>query len=86
VKEALFAAGAGAIGLYQACAWQTLGQGQFYAKSDANPSIGEIEKHSKVEEYRVELVLKSDLKDRVEQALLTHHPYETPAYYFIETL
>ena len=29
VKQAMFNAGAGSVGDYQECAWQTLGQGQF---------------------------------------------------------
>jgi hypothetical protein len=29
VKSAMFSAGAGRVGDYDCCAWQTLGQGQF---------------------------------------------------------
>ena len=40
VKEAVFAAGAGKMGDYDACAWQTAGQGQFRPGEGADPHIG----------------------------------------------
>lgn len=42
VKSALFHAGAGRIGQYFHCAWQTLGEGQFKPLEGSNPSVGEL--------------------------------------------
>jgi hypothetical protein len=80
VKEAVFAAGAGKIGNYEACAWQVLGKGQFRAQGEANPFIGQVGQLEQVEEYRVEMVVEAHCIVDVIHALKAAHPYETPAY------
>jgi hypothetical protein len=80
VKTALFAAGAGRIGNYDSCCWQTLGQGQFRALEGSHPYIGQKGKVEKVQEYRVELVCEDKLLNAVLEALRSAHPYEEPAY------
>lgn len=80
VKEAVFAAGAGKIGRYEACAWQVLGVGQFRAQAEANPFIGQVGQLERVEEYRVEMVVEAHSIVDVVRALKDAHPYETPAY------
>lgn len=80
VKTALFAAGAGRIGNYDSCCWQTLGQGQFRALEGSDPYIGQKGKVEKVQEYRVELVCEDQLLNAVLDALRATHPYEEPAY------
>ncbi|RZA08253.1 MAG: NGG1p interacting factor NIF3, partial [Proteobacteria bacterium] len=44
VKKAMFAAGAGKLGNYDQCCWQTLGEGQFRPTEGANPAIGAVGK------------------------------------------
>ncbi len=56
VKEALFAEGAGQIGEYAGCAWQTLGQGQFFPLPGSHPALGKVNEYSRVTEYKVEMV------------------------------
>lgn len=80
VKAALFAAGAGRIGNYDSCAWQTLGQGQYRPLSGSQPYHGQTGKLEMVEEYRVELVCSDELIKAVVKALRTAHPYEEPAF------
>ncbi len=41
VKGALFKLGAGKIGNYDSCCWQTKGQGQFRPLKGSSPAIGE---------------------------------------------
>jgi len=84
VKEAMFKAGAGKIGNYDYCAWQSLGQGQFRAQNGANPTIGTIDKVEYVEEYRVEMVCETAYIKAVLEALLRTHPYEEVAYGVLE--
>jgi hypothetical protein len=84
VKEAVFSAGAGAIGDYEACCWQVKGEGQFRPNAQANPFIGQSGLLEKVEEYRVEMVLQADLKGEVVSALKAAHPYEEVAYHLIK--
>ncbi len=86
VKQAVFKAGAGKIGNYDSCAWQTLGSGQFRPLAGANPAIGDVDKTESLPELRVELVCAKNLRDDVEKALLTAHSFETPAYLFLNTL
>lgn len=77
---AMFEAGAGRIGNYDCCAWQTLGQGQFRALEHSKPFIGQQGVIETVEEYRVEMVCADELIKPVIAAMKHAHPYETPAY------
>ena len=84
VKNALFNAGAGRIGNYDCCAWQTIGNGQFRPLADSNAFIGTKNEITKVSEYKVEMVCSAAIIKRVLQTLITAHPYETPAYSVLE--
>lgn len=86
VKQAMFDAGAGSIGNYQECAWQTLGQGQFKPKQGSQPFLGEVDKLEKVEEYKVEMVCVGQNIEKVIQTLKSSHPYEVPAFSVIQLL
>ena len=83
VKEAVFAAGGGAIGDYQACCWQVLGSGQFRPSAGATPYIGEVDTLTKVDEYRVEMVVTKAKKEACVTALKASHPYEEVAYHLV---
>lgn len=80
VKQALFAAGAGKIGAYDCCAYQTLGQGQFRPLAGSRPFLGEQDKIEQVDEYRVEVICADDCIKAAIIALKQAHPYEEPAY------
>ncbi len=84
VKSALFNAGAGRIGDYDNCAWQSLGTGQFRPLEASNPFIGSINQVETVAEYKVEMVCAAQNIKPVLQALLASHPYQTPAYSVFE--
>lgn len=80
VKEAVFAAGAGRMGDYEYCCWQTKGLGQFRPLPGSDPHIGEQGKVEQVEEWKVELVLEDACREAVLKALKGAHPYEVPAF------
>ncbi|OPX14696.1 Nif3-like dinuclear metal center hexameric protein [Gordonia sp. i37] len=84
VSEAMFAAGAGAIGDYRDCAWSVIGVGQFEPTPGANPAIGEIGQRERVDEARVEMVAARGLRAAVLAALRDSHPYEEPAFDVLE--
>ncbi len=84
VKNAIFAAGAGSIGNYKHCAWQTLGEGQFMPLSGSNAFIGEIDVLQAEPEYKVEIVCSKELIQAAVAALKRSHPYETPAYQVVQ--
>jgi hypothetical protein len=80
VKQAMFAAGAGKIGDYDSCCWQTLGQGQFRPLEGSSPFIGEQNRIETVAEYRIEMVCADELIKDAVAAMKNSHPYEEPAY------
>ncbi|MCL6272016.1 YqfO family protein [Sansalvadorimonas sp. 2012CJ34-2] len=80
VKQSLFAAGAGRIGDYDCCCWQTLGTGQFRPLADSNPHLGQHGVVETVSEYKVEMVCEDHLVDAAITALRNSHPYEEPAF------
>ena len=84
VKSALFKAGAGRIGDYDCCAWQTLGTGQFRPLEASAPFIGAVNQLESLAEYKVEMVCEAQQIKPVLQALLAAHPYQTPAYSVLE--
>ncbi|PCI07905.1 MAG: NGG1p interacting factor NIF3 [Gammaproteobacteria bacterium] len=80
VKLALFKAGAGRIGNYGSCCWQTDGIGQFLPLSGSEPTIGNTDKLEHVYEIKIEMVCSDDFIKSAILALKENHPYEEPAY------
>lgn len=79
VKNAVFTTGAGKIGDYEHCCFETRGTGQFRPLAGAEPFIGEAGKVARVAEVKVELVCSAALLNDAVNALRTAHPYEEPA-------
>ena len=86
VKTALFKAGAGQIGLYDCCSFETKGVGQFRPLKGSSPHLGSLDQLESLDEFRVEMVLEDKFFDAVKAALLSSHPYETPAFEFYSIL
>lgn len=84
VKQALFTAGAGRLGHYQYCAWQTKGRGQFQALEGATPSIGQVNQLETLIEYKVEMLCAKEHIQPVVCALKNTHPYEEVAFSVVE--
>ncbi len=82
--EALAAAGAGAIGDYDRCAWWATGTGTFRPLPGAHPAIGTVGTAEEVVEERLELVVPRRLRAAVLAALRAAHPYEEPAFDLLE--
>lgn len=81
VLDALHGAGAGQLGDYKNCSFQSSGTGTFLPTGSSQPVIGEVGKLEHVNETRLELLFAVHLEHRVLQALRTSHPYEEVAYY-----
>jgi hypothetical protein len=79
-REAVFAAGAGRIGVYERCSWYTAGTGTFLGGEGAEPTIGTAGQEERTPELRVETVVPGDRVEPVVAALLAAHPYEEVAY------
>ncbi len=84
VSNAVFAAGAGAIGNYSNCGFGAEGTGTFLPLEGAKPAIGKKEKLEKVLEIRFETIVPAEKVDKVVTAMKKAHPYETPAFDIIK--
>lgn len=84
VRTALARAGAGAIGDYDSCSFETPGTGHFRPLAAANPTVGEVGELASVEEVRLEVIAPRALRDPVLTAMRQAHPYEEPAFDVIE--
>ena len=80
VSQALFDAGAGRIGDYSSCSFQTKGSGTFFGGERTKPTIGQAGKLERVEEIRLETVVPIGRVEQVIGALREAHPYEEPAF------
>lgn len=80
VRNALFEAGAGTIGNYDHCSFNTQGFFTFKGNENSNPVIGEKEKLHTGEEIKIEVVFEKHLQSRILKALFNNHIYEEVAY------
>ncbi|MGC0142392.1 Nif3-like dinuclear metal center hexameric protein [Pseudactinotalea sp. Z1732] len=85
VRQALGAAGAGQVGEYTGCAWSVTGTGEFTPVGAADPAIGTVGQHERVQEVRLEMVLPPSRRSAVVEALRRAHPYEEPAFSLVPT-
>jgi dinuclear metal center YbgI/SA1388 family protein len=81
VLQALYSAGAGQIGEYKNCSFQTEGTGTFLPTGNAQPHIGKTGEQERVTENRVEVIFPAHLESKILAALRKSHPYEEVAYY-----
>ncbi len=86
VKRAVFAAGAGMLGDYGECSWETEGVGQFRSLEGSSPFIGSQGELSKVPEIRLEMTVREGYERAVLQSMRKAHPYEEPAYHLYKGL
>lgn len=80
VRNAMFEAGAGGVGNYSECSYNTSGFGTFKAGLGANPHVGEIGKTHNESEVRIETIYPAIIEQKVIAALIEAHPYEEVSY------
>ncbi len=80
VKEALFTAGAGAIGNYSNCSFNVNGIGTFKGNDSSSPVVGEKGVLESVEETMVSMTYPKHRESAVLSSLFKAHPYEEVAY------
>lgn len=80
VRNALFQAGAGQIGNYSECSFNSRGIGTFRGNEASNPALGERGKIEFADEIKIEVILPSHLENTVVRAMKAAHPYEEVAY------
>jgi dinuclear metal center YbgI/SA1388 family protein len=84
VADALFDAGAGRIGNYTRCSFQSPGTGTFYGEEGSNPTVGEAGKLEHAAEVKLETVMPIARMAEVLAALRKAHPYEEPAFDLVQ--
>src|SRR5699024_12590656 len=77
---ALYNAGAGHIGNYSNCSFETVGKGQFKPLEESNPFSGEHNELSVFEEMKLEVIVPEEKVNEAIKKMLNAHHYEEVAY------
>lgn len=80
VRNALFNAGAGNIGNYENCSFNSQGIGTYMGNEDSNPEIGQRFEFIENREIKIEVTFEKHLQSQVLKALFANHVYEEVAY------
>ncbi len=80
VRNALFEAGAGRIGNYDECSFNTEGIGTYRGSESSNPTIGQKGKRQNEPETRIEVIYEALHESQILAALRKTHTYEEVAY------
>lgn len=84
LRNALFDAGAGKIGNYEDCSFNSKGIGTYMGNEDSNPEIGQRFEFVENEEIKIEVTFEKHLQSKILQALFKNHVYEEVAYEIYE--
>lgn len=80
VRNALFEAGAGKIGNYEDCSFNSQGIGTYMGNENSNPEIGEQFEFVEAQEIKIEVTFEKHLQSKILKALFANHLYEEVAY------
>ena len=84
VRNALFDAGAGTIGNYENCSFNSKGIGTYMGNEHSNPQIGERFEFVQGDEIKIEVTFEKHLENKILKALFKSHAYEEVAYEIYE--
>ncbi len=76
VRVAILEAGAGHIGNYDFCSYNSIGEGSFRALENTNPFVGKQGELHFEKETRIETIFPKHLQHKIISALKKAHPYE----------
>jgi dinuclear metal center YbgI/SA1388 family protein len=80
LRNALFNAGAGNIGNYENCSFNSRGQGTYQGNELSNPEIGQRGEFTETDEIKIEVTFEKHLEGKILKALFANHVYEEVAY------
>jgi dinuclear metal center YbgI/SA1388 family protein len=86
VAQAMWEAGAGALGNYDRASFRTLGEGTFRPLTDARPTVGEVGRTEFVAETKLEMIVPKSQQSAVIAAMKAAHPYEEVAHFVVPLL
>jgi dinuclear metal center YbgI/SA1388 family protein len=84
LERGLFLAGAGKIGNYEECSFESAGVGSFKPMGGAEPFAGKIGIRTKTEEVKLEFLVSSHKLSAVIHSMNEIHPYEEVAHDIIQ--
>jgi dinuclear metal center YbgI/SA1388 family protein len=84
VRNALFNAGAGNIGNYENCSFNSKGIGTYMGNEHSNPQVGERFEFMQGDEIKIEVTFEKHLENIILKALFNSHTYEEVAYEIYE--
>jgi dinuclear metal center YbgI/SA1388 family protein len=84
VRKSLFKAGAGTIGNYSHCSFNTEGFGTYLGNEDSNPTLGEKGTLQQENELLISVLFEEHLQRKIVDALFETHPYEEIAFDIIK--
>ena len=80
LRAALFNAGAGSIGNYTNCSFNSNGTGTYMGNQDSNPQVGLRGEFTQTEEVKIEVTFEKYLEGTILKALFANHIYEEVAF------
>lgn len=80
LRNALFDAGAGNIGNYENCSFNSQGLGTYQGNVNSNPEIGIPGEFVEAQEIKIEVTFEKHLERKILKALFNNHVYEEVAY------
>jgi len=80
VRNAMFDAGAGTIGNYENCSFNSKGIGTYMGNEHSNPQVGERFEFVQGDEIKIEVTFEKHLEAKILKALFKSHAYEEVAY------
>ncbi|MCO6146807.1 Nif3-like dinuclear metal center hexameric protein [Flavobacterium sp. NRK1] len=80
LRNALFDAGAGNIGNYENCSFNSQGLGTYQGNENSNPEIGIPGEFVEAKEIKIEVTFEKHLEAKILKALFNNHVYEEVAY------
>jgi dinuclear metal center YbgI/SA1388 family protein len=84
LRNALFDAGAGSIGNYENCSFNSKGIGTYMGNEHSDPQVGERFEFVQGDEIKIEVTFEKHLQAKILKALFSHHVYEEVAYEIYE--
>ncbi len=85
LRNALFEAGAGNIGNYEDCSFNSQGIGTYMGNENSNPEVGSQFEFVEAQEIKIEVTFEKHLQSKILKALFSNHVYEEVAYEIYNT-
>ncbi|WP_047544686.1 Nif3-like dinuclear metal center hexameric protein [Psychroserpens sp. Hel_I_66] len=80
LRSQLFKAGAGNIGNYDQCSFNTEGKGTYRGNENSNPTLGEKGELHEEKEVQISVTFNKHIESKLLATLFKNHPYEEVAF------